>query len=290
MYSSVRTAMHGLSCCDGFYLLPVDIPLIRPATLVRLLSVFDGKAVVLPTFKGRCGHPPLIPAALIPAILNYPGKNGLQGLLEGLITKEVAVWDRGIIRDCDRPEDFAVLKRREAAMDTGEPVEAAVLAAQTMAPKGVVHGRAVARAAVTLAKELNRHGASLDLALVHNGALLHDIAKGHPNHEIRGAEMAKELGLTRLVDLIGHHRDPAPPTDGKLSESEIVCLADKLVRGAVNVTIRSRFEEKLALHGADPAACRAIRERMANALALGDLVEKTTGSTPEAILGSNKES
>jgi len=284
MYSSVRIAAEHLRDYDGFFLLPVDIPLVRPATVTAQLSAFTGQAVVVPAFKGRGGHPPLIPSKLIPAILNSSGRRGLRGVLENQTLQQAAVWDRGILLDCDTARDFAALQLRYARLHIGEPVEAAVLAGLAMPAAGVLHGRAVARVAVVLAKELRRHGENIDLPLTHNAALLHDIAKGQPHHESRGAEMVGELGLSALAEPIGGHRDLLPPADGRLAEKELVCLADKLVRGDRRVSIDGRFHQKLQYYADDETICTAIRKRRARAFALQEMFERTTGRSLEAVL------
>lgn len=124
MFSSVCTALAHLSHTDGFFILPVDIPLVRPATLSALTSAFDGGAVIHPCFAGRRGHPPLIPARFIAAILTHDGRGGLKSFLEKQHNREVAVWDRGILLDTDTPEDFASLTRRFERLTIGDPVEA----------------------------------------------------------------------------------------------------------------------------------------------------------------------
>jgi len=284
MYSSVCTAARALVDYDGFFLLPVDIPLVRPATVAAQLSAFDGRSVILPAFKSRYGHPPLIPSAVIPAILDSSGHGGLRRVLDKEKVHAVPVWDRGILLDCDTFEDFTALQLRLTRMAIGEPVEAAVLAAQTMPVRGVAHGRAVAGTAVALARELNRHGSCIDAALTHNAALLHDIAKGQPRHEMRGAEIVRELGLDALAEPIGFHRDLPPPAKRRLGVKELVCLADKLMSGAARVSIRERFGHKLSLYTGDDEACAAIHKRMTNALALQEIFEQTTGRTIEAVL------
>ncbi|HKJ64368.1 MAG TPA: NTP transferase domain-containing protein [Desulfopila sp.] len=284
MYSSVRTAASALARYDGFFLLPVDIPLVRPATLAAQLSAFDGRSVILPTFKGKRGHPALIPSRLIPAILESSGRGGLRKVLDYEKVHTVPVWDRGILFDCDTLEDYADLQLRQARMTIGEPVEAAVLAALTMPVRTLAHCRAVAGTAVAMARELKHHGSCIDAALTHNAALLHDIAKGQPHHEMRGAEIVRELGLDALAEPIRFHRDLPPPATGRLGVKEVVCLADKLVHGNARVTIRDRFSYKLNLYTRDDQACAAIHKRMANALALQEIFERTTGSGLETVL------
>lgn len=285
MYSSVIAAAPHLSEVDGFFVLPVDISLIRPATIAALSAAFDGKAVMYPCFAGLRGHPPLIPAQLIPAILAHDGKGGLKSVLKRQDGREIAVWDHGVLLDADTPEDFAVQAQRVGRMAIGDADEALALARLTLPERGLAHGLAVAAVARTLGQALNRHGYRLDLDLVNNAALLHDIAKGQPQHEVRGAEMLNDLGLAKLAEIVAVHRDIPPPASRLLTEKEVVCLADKLVRGAKRLPVRQRFAEKLELYAADREACRAIEGRLNNALALQSLVEQAVGQRINKILG-----
>ncbi len=284
MFSSVCAALPHVAGADGFFILPVDIPLVRPATITALTAACTGEAVVYPTFEGRRGHPPLIPAQLVPAILAHDGHGGLKALLQQQEHQEMTVWDRGILQDADTPEDFAALTERFERLAIGDTAETLALAKAFMPEKGVAHGQAVARLAIRLGRELNRHGYTLDLELLHNGGLLHDIAKGRPQHEARGAELLAGLGFGKLAEVVAVHRDIPPPASGRLSEKELICLADKLVRGTVRLPVERRFAEKLELYAEDRTACQAIRARLANALALQALVERAAGRSIEDIL------
>ena len=286
MFTSVCTAVSHLTSVDGFFLLPVDIPLVRPASITTLVDAFQGETAILPTFQGVHGHPPLLPAKLIPAILAYNGEGGLKSLLTKVAMSEIPVWDRGILLDADTPEDFADLDRRMSRMAIGDPEEALALATLTMREKGLAHGLAVAETAQALAQELNHHGYSLDLHLVNNAALLHDIAKGQPQHEALGARLLCRLGLGRVAEIVAVHRDVPPPMSAKMTEMEVVCLADKLVRGTTPLSVVQRFSEKLELFADDQQACRAIRGRQANALALQSLIEKAVGKGLDEILSA----
>lgn len=283
MFSSVCAAAPAMSGHDAFFLLPVDIPLVRPAAIVALLDAYDGR-VAFPVFGGERGHPPLIPASLIPAILGHDGRGGLKALLEAQPSLDVPVWDRGVLLDADTMTDFAALERRAARLHIGDREEAMALAAQAMPERGVAHGRAVARVALALAVELNRRGGRLDLDLVHNAALLHDIAKGCPGHEAAGGELLASFGLRGLSDIVAAHRDVPPPASGVLTEKEVVCLADKLVRCDRRIAVEDRFGEKLALYRCDEAACTAIRGRLRNSLGVRGMVEAACGRGVEEIL------
>lgn len=284
MFSSIRHAVARMQQLDGFFLLPVDIPLIYPATAARLIACFDGQSVIVPVFNGQQGHPPLIPARLIPAILDHDGEGGLRTVLAARPQREIPVWDRGILMDADTPGDFAALETRFSRLGTGEPDEAMVLATLLMPQPGVAHGRTVARVAGALGRRLNSRGHGLDLDLLHNAALLHDVGKGAPAHEIRGGKMLDRLGLTRLAGIVAAHRSLPPPAAGVLTEKEIVCLADKLIRGASRVSVQHRFAEKLARYAHDVEVRELIQQRLADTLALQTMVEQLAGCTIAEML------
>lgn len=281
MFSSVRTAAAAMSGKD-FFLLPVDIPLVRPVTISMLLEAENLPAC--PCFAEERGHPVLLPSRFVPEILAYSGEDGLRGFLALHRVQEVPVWDQGVLVDADRPEDMERLEHKAKRSNTGERAEALALASLNMPEKGLAHGRAVARAALNIGGALNRLGAGLDMDLIHNAALLHDIGKGRPGHEAAGAAMLEELGLGGLSAVVGAHRDVPPPEDGRITEKEIVCLADKLIRGTERVSVEERFGHKLALYAGNEPACQAIRGRRQNALALQRLVEARVGRGIETIL------
>jgi CTP:molybdopterin cytidylyltransferase MocA len=113
MFTSVQAGVGRLDRdCRAFFLLPVDIPLVGPGTLHALAEAFQkmGVEVCRPVFQGRYGHPPLIAATLIPAILDFDGAGGLRALLARYRdrTADVAVEDPGILMDLDTREDYEV--------------------------------------------------------------------------------------------------------------------------------------------------------------------------------------
>lgn len=116
MFSSVRAGVQQIDRKRrAFFLMPVDIPLVRQDTLQTLMNAFQkGDAdVYRPCFRGSHGHPPLISSALIPAILNFSGPGGLRALLAhyGYSILDVAVEDPGILVDLDTPEDYLMVQK-----------------------------------------------------------------------------------------------------------------------------------------------------------------------------------
>jgi len=121
MFSSVVTGLKAASAdAEAVFLLPVDIPLVQTETIERLQAVYRqhrGK-LVRPVYRGRQGHPPLIPTSMVSSIAGWSGPDGLRGALALFETETVriAVEDPHILFDVDTPEDYERLQKMRAAM------------------------------------------------------------------------------------------------------------------------------------------------------------------------------
>jgi len=288
MFSSVRAGLQALpDGLDGAFMLPVDIPLLRPATLRTLAERFrqTGAEALLPTFQGQPGHPPLIAASSFPQILAWDGAGGLARALATLRCERLPVADQEILYDIDDEAALSGAEARLARLPEPSPAEAlALLELHGVGERGLAHGRGVAEAALLLARALNARGAGLDLELIEAAALLHDIAKGQPRHEQAGARLLDGLGFPRTAGIVAAHRDIDPAQVERLGERELVYLADKLVRGPERIGVARRFQEKLERFGQDPEAMRAIRQRLAHARAMLALVERAAGQSLAEML------
>ena len=114
MFSSVVSGITTLAPeTEAFFIMPVDIPLVRRATIEHLLNAYqESKGHLLyPAFKGSRGHPPLIPFAYAKDIIEWKGKGGLNGALTHVASCvfEVDVPDEHILFDIDTPEDYQQL-------------------------------------------------------------------------------------------------------------------------------------------------------------------------------------
>lgn len=112
MFSSIQT---GVACLEktveGFFILPVDMPLVQADSLLALVKVFQeaGPEIILhPSYKGRCGHPPLLGSAVAEALLQWQGAEGLRGFFRQYAGKQqcIEVDDEYILFDIDTPEDY----------------------------------------------------------------------------------------------------------------------------------------------------------------------------------------
>jgi len=142
MLYSIKCGLSALPDCDGFFLLPGDMPGVNVQTFVKLadavkqLDISWEKTVrktglgqrnllfpqcfirgaggvscaklVFPLLNGRRRHPPLVSSECIPEIMSFEGKGGLRGLwrqYEGKILN-VPVEDLGCEMDLDTMDDY----------------------------------------------------------------------------------------------------------------------------------------------------------------------------------------
>ena len=116
MFSSIQAGVKELhQTCDGFFLLPVDTPLVRPSTLESLLQAFRDESsplICYPQFNSRRGHPPLISSSLISEILSFEGQGGMRAFLSKYNSqaRDIAVDDAYIRLDADTRADLAILR------------------------------------------------------------------------------------------------------------------------------------------------------------------------------------
>lgn len=102
---------------DGMILCPVDHPLVSASLVSAMVDRFyeTGKRIVLPTYKGRRGHPAVFASALYPELLAAPEDKGARVVVwtHAGDVLEVPTEEEGVVLNLNDPE---VLKR---AMEAG---------------------------------------------------------------------------------------------------------------------------------------------------------------------------
>ncbi|GAB7024046.1 DVU_1551 family NTP transferase [Salidesulfovibrio brasiliensis] len=290
MFSSIQTGVRALDdSVRAFFVLPADIPLVRPETAGRIAGAFweATPPVLYPVFAGKRGHPPLVSRELIPEILAHDGTGGLRAVLErhdsGALDLDVA--DFGTTHDLDYPQDY------ELAVQVAEfegPLESecrVLWKLHGVAERVLDHCRAVSVVAAALAERLNarQEGAKLDPVLVRGAALTHDIGKGTRRHEAAGAEILHLHGFHAAAEIVAVHSDLSLAPDAPTTEREVVFLADKLVRRCDPVALEDRYLEKIQMFGHEPGAEEAIRGRMERAKTVLRRVDREIGCSCEAL-------
>lgn len=108
--SSIRAGLHSLEKIqvDGMILFPVDHPLVSARLVADLVQRFyeAKKAIVLPTYKGRRGHPVIFSKALFGELLAAPEENGARAVVWAHAGEvlEVPTDEEGIILNINDPD------------------------------------------------------------------------------------------------------------------------------------------------------------------------------------------
>ncbi|MBI5890978.1 MAG: NTP transferase domain-containing protein [Nitrosomonadales bacterium] len=289
MYSSMQAGIKSLSGdVDACFLLPADVPLVRPATVKAMAERHESShpSIVYPVFDGRPGHPTLIARRLFGEILAEDGAGELGALLQRhqAESSKVHVFDEGVLLDMDTPEDYERLAKLAPRRHVPTAAECdAILAALAVDDPIRRHGHAVAAVAEAMTKRLNAHGVIIDPDLVRAASLLHDIAKGDPVHAESGAAIVTSLGFPEVGDVIGQHMDM--DYDGcSPREAAIVFLADKLVREDRRIDLEEYYRHGLERFHNQPETLRGLTGQYDTALAILAAVERLAGESVTNIL------
>lgn len=125
MLSSIRVGLQALSdSAEGAMIVLGDQPLIQTSTIDLVAEAFRAScdAIAVPVYRGRRGHPIVIPARFIPEVLTKYDDVGLRGLLHAHpdSVKEIQVSSDAILEDMDYPEDYrAALRKFEKNREAG---------------------------------------------------------------------------------------------------------------------------------------------------------------------------
>lgn len=119
--SSIQAAIRSLppGATAGLMLCPVDHPIVSADLVGQLIAEFDstGKPVVLPTYRGRRGHPVIFRASLYEELLAASLEVGARQVVwaHQADVVEVPTEEKGVVLNLDDPE---TLKR---AITTSRP-------------------------------------------------------------------------------------------------------------------------------------------------------------------------
>lgn len=109
--SSIRLALAGWGGgMDGCAICPVDHPLVRGATVRSLVACFhEGSAdIVIPTWRGRRGHPAIFHRRLFAELLDSDLPEGARTVVRRrpARVRECVVDDAGVVADIDTPAEY----------------------------------------------------------------------------------------------------------------------------------------------------------------------------------------
>ena len=110
----------------GWLVLPGDMPLIEPATLLAVARALDVHPVAYAQHNGRRGHPVGFAAELYSELTALSGDEGARRLVARYPAFAVERDDPGVLIDIDTASDLAAVRGGEAVAMLVDPRRAAV--------------------------------------------------------------------------------------------------------------------------------------------------------------------
>lgn len=123
MFTSIQTGISALPRnLDGFFVLPIDCPLVTKEVLMALELSFEPDKFSVPCYRGKKGHPILIPSMYREPILQHDGTGGLKAITDKDYDKmkRIEVREEGVVMDMDTPRAYENIKEWIAGKDRFE--------------------------------------------------------------------------------------------------------------------------------------------------------------------------
>jgi molybdenum cofactor cytidylyltransferase len=114
--SSIQAGLRSLpeEGVEAALICPVDHPLVTLRLIGAIVAAFDrsGKAIVLPTYLGRRGHPVLFASRLFSELMGAPLDVGARAVVRGHRgeIEEVPTEEEGVVLNLNDPEALARLR------------------------------------------------------------------------------------------------------------------------------------------------------------------------------------
>jgi CTP:molybdopterin cytidylyltransferase MocA len=290
MFSSIKAGIKGFQKnYEALFILPVDNSLVRHYTIRTLIdkSKNNPGKIVYPVFKGKRGHPPLLPTSLVPEIINSADAGGLRKVLEHFEQNsiEVEVPDRFILLDIDTPADYLTVCRESSSFDIPNQEECQVIFDICEVDiSRRLHCLKVAEVASRIGRELIKSNKQVNLDLIQSSAVLHDIAKQQPKHDIAGGRILQEMGFNRVGKIVAVHSFLNEQVLDYILEAKVVYIADKLVLGDKLVSLDERYSYSNRTFKITNELKNIISERKLIAQQVQKELEKLIGRSLQSFL------
>lgn len=137
MGHSIAAGVRARADAGGWLVLPADMPMVTPATLLAVAAAIAQHPVAFAEHKGRRGHPVAFSAELFTELSALDGDEGARRLIARYPAIGVDVCDAGVLVDVDTTADLAAVQQRlppvgaESGSSSGSPTAAASSSART---------------------------------------------------------------------------------------------------------------------------------------------------------------
>jgi molybdenum cofactor cytidylyltransferase len=115
MGHSIAAGVAARADAPGWLLLPGDMPLVRPATMLAVAAALEQHPVAYAQHQGRRGHPVGFAAELYSELMMLSGDEGARRIVARYPAVGVDVDDPGTLLDLDTEADLAAMRALVAA-------------------------------------------------------------------------------------------------------------------------------------------------------------------------------
>lgn len=110
MGASIAAGVAARSNADGWLVLPGDMPLVQPATLLQVAAALRDHTIAYAQFHGQRGHPVGFNAELYSELVTLQGDEAARRMVSRYPAHPVEVDDPGVLVDVDTVADLARLR------------------------------------------------------------------------------------------------------------------------------------------------------------------------------------
>lgn len=110
MGHSIVAGVSATGDSDGWLILPADMPLVRPATILAVAQGLERYPVCYAQYRGIQGHPVGFGTELYSELMALQGDEGARRIVARYAAQPIAVDDPGVHIDVDTVEDLAKLR------------------------------------------------------------------------------------------------------------------------------------------------------------------------------------
>lgn len=111
MGASIAAGVSERSGASGWLVLPGDMPLVQPATLLAVAGALGQHAVAYAQHRGRAGHPVAFAAELYSELIQLNGDDSPRRLMLRYPAHGMEVVDGGVLLGVDTPTDLETMRK-----------------------------------------------------------------------------------------------------------------------------------------------------------------------------------
>lgn len=110
---SIAAGVSARPNASGWLVLPGDMPMIQPSTLLIVARALEHHAIAYAQHRGRRGHPVGFSSELYQELTELSGDAGARRLLARYPSQGIEVADPGVLVDIDTEDDLARARQEE---------------------------------------------------------------------------------------------------------------------------------------------------------------------------------